>query len=349
MAAIGLSTYQWNNNIKSILLLLLFPVLLLFLLGLIFYLFGWTQIPPQHKMIDPEIFRAFHLKPVLNTGRPEDLALAAMYTWWPVVMGVATVWVLVGYVFNSAIIRMATGAKPVTRQQEPQLYNMLENLCILRGMKMPQLYIIDVPMLNAFASGLDESSYTITVTRGLIERLNSREMEAVLAHELSHIINRDVRLLIITIVFVGMISFMAQMLWRSLRYTRFRGSRGGGKKGGGAAILVIIAAIALAIGYVMALLLRFAISRKREYLADAGSVELTKNPEALISALRKISENPEIPNVPPEVQQMFIENRASGFDLGGIFATHPPLEQRIQVLQQLGGLPQEGESIIPRS
>lgn len=347
MSAIGLSTYQWNNNIKSVLMLLLFPMLLLFLLGLIFYLFGFSQLAPQHHALDPDIFRTFRLKSVLGTGRPEDLAVSAIYTWWPVVMGVATVWVLVGYVFNSSLIRMATGAKPVSRQEQPQLYNLLENLCIMRGMKMPQLYIIDTPMLNAFASGLDESSYAITVTRGLIERLDKKEMEAVLAHELSHIINRDVRLLIITIVFVGMISFMAEMVWRSMRHMRF--SSRGGKKGGGAGILVLIAGIALAIGYVMALLLRFAISRKREYLADAGSVELTKNPQALINALRKISENPEIPNIPPEVQQMFIENRASGFDLGGIFATHPPLEARIKVLQQLGGLPSEGESIIPNS
>ena len=137
-------------------------------------------------------------------------------------------------------------------------------------------------------------------------------MEAVLAHELTHIIDRDCRLLIVTIVFTGMISFLAQMLWRSLRVASY--SRGSSRKSGGAILLLmLIAAIALMIGYVLALILRFAISRRREFLADAGSVELTKNPDALISALLKIADNPEVPHVPTEVRQMFIENPPSGF------------------------------------
>jgi len=336
-AKLGLSTYRWNNNIKSILLLLAFPLLLLVLLGGIFFVFGLftTGSPGPLNSLGP--FRILGIEPVLGTEGPGDLALSAMYAWWPVVFGIAAVWTIIGYFFNGAIIHMATGAKPVARDEAPQLYNLLENLCISRGLKTPKLYIIDTDVMNAYASGIDEKSYAITVTSGLLNRLNPGETEAVLGHELTHIINRDCRLLIVTIVFTGMISFMAQMLWRSLRITSFSRSRS--RKGGGAAaLLMIIAAIALMIGYVLALILRFAISRRREFLADAGSVDLTKNPDALISALLKIAENPDVPHVPTEVRQLFIENPPSAFNLGGLFATHPPIAERIHVLEELGGI-----------
>ena len=204
--------------------------------------------------------------------------------------------------------------------------------------------------MNAYASGLNESSYAVTVTRGLLEKLNHDELEAVLGHELTHIINRDCRLLIISVVFVGMISFMAQMLWRSLRFVSYGNNRSReSKSGGGIIVLILIAAVASFVGYLLALVLRFALSRRREYLADAGSVELTKNPEALISALRKISGSCDIPHVPSEVRQMFIENPPSIADMGGLFSTHPPIEARIKVLQALGGVPEEGHSIIPKT
>jgi heat shock protein HtpX len=121
------------------------------------------------------------------------------------------------------------------------------------------------------------------------------------------------------------------------------------QRGGGGAVLLLIAGVMLLIGYLLALVLRFAISRKREYLADAGSVELTKDPEALISALRKIADAPDVPHVPTEVKQMFIENPPSAMDFFGLFATHPPIEDRIHVLEELGGLPPEGHSMIPPS
>lgn len=345
-AALGLSTYKWNNNIKSMVLLLAFPFLLLLLLGGIFYLYGAAYRLPN-GLVNPYLFQSFKLNPELGNGSPLAFAEAAIIAYWPIIMGIAALWTLIGYFFNDAMIHAATGAKPVERADAPQLYSSLENLCIERGLKTPNLYIIDTDAMNAYASGIDQKSYAITVTRGILERLSGKEMEAVLAHELTHIINRDCRLLIITIVFVGMISFLAQMLWRSLQfgiYARRRDS-----EGNGGTVLMLIAAVALGVGYVLALVLRFALSRKREYLADAGSVELTKNPEALIAALRKISDNCEVPHVPPEARQMFIENPPSFFDLGGLFATHPPIADRIHVLEELGGLPPEGKSVIPHS
>jgi heat shock protein HtpX len=143
------------------------------------------------------------------------------------------------------------------------------------------------------------------------------------------------------VVFVGMISFIAQMLWRSLSY----GPSGRRDRNP----IIFVAAIAMGIGYLLALLLRFALSRTREYLADAGAVALTKNPEAMISALRKISGNAALPDVPPEVRQMFIENPPSAAALFGLFATHPSIEDRIRVLEHLGGLPPQRKSIIPNA
>ena len=200
-------------------------------------------------------------------------------------------------------------------------------------MAVPRLYIIDTDAMNAYASGIDKRTYSITVTRALLDRLDDRELEAVLAHELTHILDKDVRLLLITIVFVGAISFIAQLLWRSLRVMSFRRERGN------AGLVILAAAVVAGIGYLLALVLRFAISRRREYLADAGSVELTKSPEALISALRKISENANVPHVPSEVRQMFIENPLSESSFFNLFATHPPIADRIRVLERLEGTP----------
>lgn len=313
MAQLGLTTYRLNNNIKSTLLLVAFPFLLLTLLGITVFVFGVAQ----------------------DVGDPSDFALAALYNWWPVVLGIATIWVLIGYFFNDAIIHRATGAKPVTREQQTKLYDILETLCISRGVAMPKLYVVETDAMNAYASGIDTRSYAITVTSGLLAQLTADELEAVLAHELTHIMNNDCRLLIVTVVFVGMISFLSQLLWRGLRVASFTRVRGKG----GLAVLVfmLIAAIAFAIGYMLALILRFAISRRREYQADAGSVDLTKNPDALIGALRKIANNPQVPHVSSEVRQMLIENPPATSAFGRLFDTHPPIAQRIAVLEALGG------------
>ena len=328
MALLGLTTYRQNNNIKSMVLLAMFPVLLLSLLGFIFFFVGEFS-NTRYAFYD------FNLEPVLGTGDPLDLALSAIYAYWPIVIGVATVWVLIGYFFNDAIIHSATGAEQVTRAQQPELYNLVENLCISRGMKVPKLYIVDTDALNAYASGIDERSYAVTVTSGLLAVLNKDELEAVLAHELTHIMERDTRVLIVTIVFVGMISFLTQGLWRFIRISAF--TRGRGKNQGAVMVFLLIAAVASFLGYLLALVLRFAISRRREYQADAGSVDLTKNPDALISALMKISQNPDVPHVSSEVRQMFIESPPSSFALAQLFDTHPPIAKRIAVLEQLGG------------
>lgn len=313
--ALGLQSHIWNNNFKSILLLLGFPFLLLLML--------WGYFAATAGLETGQGYYGTAIDPV-------QAGIDGVLRYGHIAIGAALAWFGISYFSHQAMINRATGARPVTRQEEPHIYNLLENLCISRGIPTPKLCIIDSPVLNAYASGIDQKTFTITLTRGIVDALDDKELEAVLAHELSHIINRDVRLLIIAVVFVGMISFFSEMAFRSLRYASFRS--GGGKRNGG--ITILIAFIILMIGYVFAILIRFALSRKREYLADAGAVELTKQPEALISALEKISGNADMPHAPAEVRQMFIENRS---EFASLFATHPPMEKRIAVLKALAG------------
>ena len=244
-----------------------------------------------------------------------------------------TVWFIIAWFSHSAMINAATSSKPLARSENKRVYNLVENLCISVGMQMPQVNIIEDDSLNAFATGLNPKTFTISLSRGIIDKLDDHELESVIAHELTHIRNRDVRLLIISIVFVGIFAFISETLFRSMRF----GSIGRGKKGSGGAIL--IAMILAFVGYMIAMLFRFALSRKREYLADAGSAELTRNPLALASALRKIAVDPTIEAVKRnDVAQMFIENPKAGLknssvSFTSLFATHPPIEKRIEILE----------------
>lgn len=322
MAAYGLQTHIWNNNGKSVLLMLGFPVLLLLLTYALFLLFaGLTG--ETVKGVD-EVSGYF-------IWAAEALAQA-----WPFAIAGAILWFGIAYAFYQTIIDAATGARPVERRAEPRLYNLFENLCISRGIKTPALRIMETDALNAFATGLHEGQYSVTLTRGLMNTLDDAELEAVLAHELTHIRNRDVRLMVIAVVFVGIFSFVGEIVFRGLWHsgggTRSRRSSRG--SGGGAAIAIIAALVMIALAYALAIVIRFAMSRRREYLADAGSVELTKNPDAMISALRKISGNAVV-NAPSEVREMFIENPHS--DFAGLFATHPPIEKRIEMLVRFAG------------
>jgi heat shock protein HtpX len=254
----------------------------------------------------------------------------------------AALWVLIAYKFHQAMIDAVTGGREVTRQEQPRLYNLLENLCIARGTPMPKLKVMESDALNAFATGLNEKQYSITVTTGLLKRLDDAELEAVLGHELTHIRNGDVRMLVIAVVIAGVISFFAELLFRGFFNSGF-GWRGRdrsssrdserGKGGGGAAIL--IAVVLVAVAYMLSLVIRFALSRSREYLADAGSVELTKNPDGMITALRKIEGRGELSNANSAIMEMCVDNPRSGF--ADIFATHPPIDKRVAALVQYAG------------
>ncbi len=320
MQSYGLRTYIWNNRLKSALLLLGFPFLLLLIA------FGVA------------LFVAALDAYTVDQGFRDALALLPGIV--PVVIAVALVWWVISWFANRSIIDAITGAQPVDRRGEPRLWNLLENLCISRGITMPALRIIETPQRNAFASGIREKQYAITVTRGLMDTLDDAELEAVLAHELTHIRNRDVQLLVICAVFVGIITLVGELVVRSPRAmlnVASRSSRGSGRgKGGGAMLILILVAIGIfLIARFLGIALRFAVSRKREFLADAGAVELTRNPDAMIGALRKIAGHSEIA-APDQVRAMFIDYpQGPGFT--SWFATHPPIETRIAALVRYAG------------
>ncbi len=295
--AYGLYGHIQANRLRSVLLLLGFVVLLqilqfsIYLLGTAFFEFGLS-----FERIAGDAFENYKRS-------------------WPIASLVAAAWFAIAYAVHHAMIRHATGAKPIERKEAPNLYNALENLCISRGIPMPRLEIIESSALNAYSAGLREGNYLIAVTRGLIQTLGQEELEAVLAHELTHIRNRDTQMLVIAIIFAGIFAFFGDMLFRawdfpygvyprSRRTTRSdddsgwgSGTSSDGEKehdggGGGAAGALIAIAIAVAIIVItwgVSTMIRFALSRSREYLADAGAVELTKDPNALIRALQMIS------------------------------------------------------------
>jgi len=255
-----------------------------------------------------------------------------------VLCGVA-IWFMIAYFSNTAIIRSATGAHSLQRKENKRVYNLVENLCMSQGMTMPKIDLIEDNSLNAYASGINNRTYTVTLSRGIISKLDDDELEAVIAHELTHIRNRDVRLLIVSIVFVGIFAMLMQIAIRALRYAPRQSNRGNGKNSGGMIVMILIALLVAIIGYFFSSLMRFAISRKREYMADAGSALMTHRPQALANALRKISKDPNIEAVTRnDVAQLFIEHpckkNKSSLGISGLFATHPPIEKRIALLEQ---------------
>jgi heat shock protein HtpX len=327
-ATLGLSTQIYNNHLKSAILLAGFPFLLLLMMGSFFAgMDALTQSAAAqtvHSGASIDWHRALNvgLDNVMHSGHWAILA--------------AGLWFVIAYFFHGNMMRMASGSVPITRAQMPKLYNMLENLCISRGIPIPQFEIIDTSALNAFATGIDQKSYRIVLTQGLIDTLPDDELEAVIGHELTHIMSRDVRLLIISVIFVGMISFFCHMVFRML----VNGGRSSRRENKNSGILLLLALVILAVGYVFAIVIRFALSRRREYLADAGSVELTKNPEAMMRALLRISGHDAIPGMPGDIQQMCIENSQNFM---GIFSTHPSVEDRIRTISAMTG------AVIPQT
>jgi heat shock protein HtpX len=305
MKYVGLQSQIWKNNTNSILLLILFPLVLY---GLVFIFFFAANIADPELVLDP-------VEGFLST-----------IPW--ITVGVV-LWFTIAFFSHTSMINKATGSSTLERKDNKRVYNLVENMAMTAGMKMPAVNIIDDDSLNAFASGINDKTYTISLSKGIIDKLDDDELEGVIAHELTHIRNRDVRLLIISIIFVGIFAFITQALLRTIRF-----SGRGSKKNGGAAIIIVI--VLAAFGWLITSLFRFALSRKREYMADAGAAELTRKPGALASALQKVSTDSRIEAVQrKDVAQMFIENpqEKKSVSIAGMFATHPPIEKRISILE----------------
>ena len=326
MAAFGLYTHIQSNRRRSVALLI----------GLFFLVYVMA-------------FAGALIGEALTRDAPLDFIVRAaardfLYSLPFVTIGTG-LWILIAYKFHQSMIDAVTGGREVTRQEQPRLYNLLENLCISRGITMPKLKVMDDQALNAFATGLNEKQYSITVTSALVERLDDAELEAVLGHELTHIRNGDVRMLVIAVVIAGVVSFAAELVFRLLFQGGFRWRSSGGDRKGGAVIAIIIAVAMIAVAWLLSIVIRFALSRKREYLADAGSVELTKNPDAMITALRKIEGRGELEGATSAVMEMCVDNPRSGF--ADLFATHPSIDSRIEAIVKFAGGRDPGPLALP--
>lgn len=328
--SVGLSTHIWNNNLRCILLLALYPVLLLAMLWALAFALGVGTVQNPGGNVS-------------EVANQVAFANNIAVEFFPLVFTGVAIWFMIAWFFHTRMVRNLAHSKPVSRAEEPELYNLLENLCISQGVAMPRLEIIETRARNAFASGVSEKSYSITVTRGLMNSLSRDELEGVLGHELTHIINRDVRLLIVTVIFTGLFGFLAQIMWSNIRYNIFytRGRRD--NKNNAIAIMLVIAVV-LWLGYMATLLMRFALSRRREYMADAGAIEMTKNPDAMMRALMRIAGRDRIPETTDDIAMMCIENHVPFL---GLFATHPPIEERIRAISKFTNTPIPDSASLP--
>lgn len=329
MAAYGLYTHIASNKFRS--------MLLLAGLFMLVYVLVYAGALVAEVVIDGNGTVTYYLSRALT-----DLLKAA-----PFATIAAALWVVIAYFFHQSMIDAVTGGHDVTRQEEPRLYNLLENLCISRGITMPKLKIMESPALNAFATGLNPRQYSITVTTGLLDALNDKEIEAVLGHELTHIKNGDVQLMVVAVIIAGVVGFFGELFFRL--FTNFNWSSGGSRSsgsssssssdskssGGGAVIVIIIAIVLIVVAWLLSQVVKLALSRSREYLADAGSVELTKDPDAMISALRKIEGRGELPGATSAVMELCVDNPREGF--ADLFATHPSVQSRVDALVKFAG------------
>ena len=325
------------NKRNSIILMVLMAAVLLFLGYIIGSLFDpasgllGRMIAPQHPFQQPQTVKT-------NYAGLWGMAFAA--TLWFILM-------LISFSSGDQILLAASRAKPVTHDNYPQLLNIVEEMKIAAALPaMPKTYIIPDPAPNAFATGRNPKSASVAVTAGLLGRLNRDELQGVIAHEISHILHRDILYVTLAGIMLGSIVLLSQVFLRSMFYSSMMGSRrrySGGKGGGQAQIiLLVIAIIAAIIAPIMAYLLYFALSRRREYLADAGAARLTRYPEGLAGALEKIAndKSPQLATVNKVTAPMYIVNpfkKKKQMKLSDLTSTHPPISERIKILRNMAG------------
>lgn len=271
------------------------------------------------------------------------IAIGYAVSWYmdsPVILYASIIFALVmnvgSYWFSDKLVLKMTGANPVSREQAPELYNIIENLAITAGLPMPKVYIMNDPVPNAFATGRDPEHSVVAVTSGILQILDKTELEGVLAHELSHIGNRDMLVMTVAVVLAGFVAILADILSRAM----FFGGDGEKKN----PIFLILGIVGIILAPIAAQLIQLAISRKREYLADASGALLTRYPEGLASALEKISSHSApMKHASTATAHLFISNpfgdkekRSLGQKISGLFATHPPAAERIRRLREMG-------------
>jgi len=236
--------------------------------------------------------------------------------------------------YSDKIVLSLTHAKPI-EDTKNELYRLVENLCITAGLPTPKIYIIPEAQPNAFATGRDKNHAVIAVTQGLLDKLDRTEIEGVIAHELSHIGNKDMLLMTVVVVLVGFVAILSNIFLRSMWFggSGRRDSREGGQA---VAILMLVGIILAILSPIIAMLIQFAISRKREFLADATGALLTRYPEGLARALEKISADPTpMKTASNATAHLYIANPFKGKSLSNLFSTHPPIEKRIKILREM--------------
>ncbi|MBI2042110.1 MAG: M48 family metallopeptidase [Candidatus Nealsonbacteria bacterium] len=236
---------------------------------------------------------------------------------------------------SDKIILSITRAIPIKKEDSPELYRTVENLCITAGLPLPKIYILNEPQPNAFTTGRDKNHAILCVTRGLLEKLDRSELEGVIGHELSHIGNKDMLLMTIVVVLVGFIGIVSNFFTRSLMFggMRRRDDRDSGQAG---SILALVGIVLAILSPIVAILIQMAVSRKREFLADASGALLTRYPEGLARALEKISaDKNQLTVASPSVAHLFIANPLKGKSFSNLFQTHPPIRERIKALRDL--------------
>lgn len=267
-----------------------------------------------------------------------DKAFQGGTTYIVLAAGLAVIMALASYFSGDSIILGVAAAHPITKEQNPYLYNIVENLSITAGLPMPKLYFIDDAAINAFATGRDPKHASIAVTRGAVEQLENEELEGVIAHELSHVGNYDVRFMMLVGVLVGIVAILSHIFLRSMWFGGGR-RRNDNESGGIGNILAIVGIVLIILSPIIAQLIQLAVSRKREFLADASGALLTRYPEGLANALRKIAASQPLQHASTATTHLYISNPfgRSAKGMARMFSTHPPIEERIAALEKMSG------------
>lgn len=343
------TTYEHiaQNKRRTVLLVLLFPITFALFTWLVLWgIFGLAggdasvQTRPQTRAVRMADGRVRHIQVPASAPAKSGLQTAGE---WMMIVGPlcwlgAMIWILVAYFAGDKMLLRGADAFEITKEDQPEIYRLVENLCITRGLPTPKIYLMDDEGLNAFATGRDPQHASIAFTKGIVQKLDRAELEGVAAHELAHVENRDIRLMLITVAGISFFTLAGEICFRAAARSSRRNS-----KNNGAALLLVMGLIMLVYGYVIAPLIRLAVSRQREYQADATAALTTRNPGALASALRKISGNSRVEALEnrESMAAMCIDNplkKAGLFSsLSGLLATHPPVEKRIAALEEMDG------------
>lgn len=317
-----------DNKRRTWLIVLLFPVSFALLSYLCILLAQWFMADGASPRTGA----------MWGTALQQTNAIAIHFI--PFAIGAAFLWILFSYFNGDAMLLKNANAREITLKDNPRLFRLVENLCITKGLPLPKIYIVDDPSLNAFATGRKPTASSIAVTSGLLEELDKQELEGVLAHELGHIENRDVTLMLIAIAGISFFTLAGELILRIGARTTSRSNKGGQAT----LVIVLIGVVFLIFGYFIAPLLRLAMSRQREYLADATAALTTRNPAALASALEKIDNHSHMAMLDehPSMAAMCIQSpkkvESRLFNrLSGLYATHPPIGERIKRLREMDG------------